>query len=93
MRKIYFLGVVMSLLIGFSVSADAYYIVGDMTGYNAPKDMSEIEREKYALTDEDGDSVYSLTIDIPQNKFNFVYLRDSQIGIHKISIGQKKRLN
>ena len=75
MRKIYFLGVVMSLLIGFSVSADAYYIVGDMTGYNAPKDMSEIEREKYALTDEDGDSVYSLTIDIPQNKFNFVLFK------------------
>ena len=75
MRKIYFLGVVMSLLIGFSVSADEYYIVGDMTGYNAPKDMSEIEKEKYALTDEDGDSVYSLTINIPKGQFNFVLFK------------------
>ncbi|MBR5332653.1 MAG: T9SS type A sorting domain-containing protein [Muribaculaceae bacterium] len=37
--------------------------------------MSESERGKYALTDDDGDEIYSLIINIPKNKFSFVLFK------------------
>ena len=63
----------MMLLVKLMVSAtSAYYIVGSINNYNTPTIMSDAEREKYGLTDEDGDSIYSLKINIPKGQFNFV---------------------
>ena len=53
-------------------ATSAYYIVGNINNYNPPTYMSEEERNKYGLTDKDGDSIYSLTINIPKGQFNFV---------------------
>ena len=65
--------ITMMLLVKLMVSAaSAYYVVGSINNYKSPTNMSEEERNKYALTDEDGDSVYSLKINIPKGQFNFV---------------------
>lgn len=65
--------IIMMLLVKLMVSAtSAYYIVGSINNYNTPTIMSDAEREKYGLTDEDGDSIYSLKINIPKGQFNFV---------------------
>ena len=75
MIKVLFNFFAFCVFVGLSASADAYYIVGSINNYNAPVYMSEIERGKYALTDENGDSVYSLTINIPKGQFNFVLFK------------------
>lgn len=73
MNKKHFLCTLLMLSIKLTISAtSAYYIVGKINDYTAPTYMSDAEREKFALTDEDGDSIYSLTINIPKNQFNFV---------------------
>ena len=75
MIKILFNFFAFCVFVGLSASADAYYIVGDINNYNAPTNMSESERGKYALTDDDGDEIYSLIINIPKNKFSFVLFK------------------
>lgn len=73
MNKRYITCIIMMLFIKLIASAtSAYYIVGSINNYNTPSYMSEEERNKYALTDEDGDSIYSLIINIPKGQFNFV---------------------
>ena len=73
MIKVLFNFFAFCVFVGLSAYADAYYIVGDVNNYNPPTNMSETEREKYALTDDDGDEIYSLIINIPKNKFSFVF--------------------
>ena len=76
MRINYIVSIVLLFFVGLSASADAYYLVGSINNYNAPVYMSEIERGRYALTDENGDSIYSLTINIPKGQLNFVLFKE-----------------
>lgn len=75
MIKVLFNFFAFCVFVGLSAYADAYYIVGDVNNYNPPTNMSETEREKYALTDDYGDGIYSLIINIPKNKFSFVLFK------------------
>lgn len=75
MRINYIVSIVLLFFVGLSAYADAYYIVGDINNYTSPSYMSETERGKCALTDANGDNVYSLTINIPKGQFNFVLFK------------------
>ena len=75
MRINYIVSIVLLFFVGLSAYADAYYIVGNINNYTSPAHMSETERGKCALTDANGDSVYSLTINIPKGQFNFVLFK------------------